>query len=139
GLAAWKPALSLTGERYREILAARSFRDAVRAEIADPAAGVRIFNGEWDKVYAKDRTVEEIARESGADPLDAMLDLALAENLDTEFSALLLNSDEQAVGEMLRHPHSLVSLSDAGAHLTLFNDAGFGLHLLGHWAREKKI
>jgi N-acyl-D-aspartate/D-glutamate deacylase len=40
---------------------------------------------------------------------------------------------------MLRHPHALVSLSDAGAHLTLFNDAGFGLHLLGHWVREKKV
>ncbi len=24
-------------------------------------------------------------------------------------------------------------------HLTLFNDAGFGLHLLGHWVREKKV
>jgi N-acyl-D-aspartate/D-glutamate deacylase len=40
---------------------------------------------------------------------------------------------------MLRHPHALVSLSDAGAHLTLFNDAGFGLHLLGHWVREKGV
>ncbi len=38
---------------------------------------------------------------------------------------------------MLRHPGSLVSLSDAGAHLTFFNDAGFGLHLLGHWVRER--
>jgi len=65
-----------------------------------------------------------------------MLDLALDENLDTVFSALLLNADEAAVGRMLRHPSSLVSLSDAGAHLTFFNDAGFGLHLLGHWARE---
>src|SRR6185436_2579488 len=69
--------------------------------------------------------------------LDFMLDLALAENLDTVFSALLLNSDEAAVGRMLRHPASLVSLSDAGAHLTFFNDAGFGLHLLGHWVRER--
>src|SRR5216110_747114 len=34
------------------------------------------------------------------------------------------------------HPYSMVSLSDAGAHLTFFNDAGFGLHLLGHWARD---
>jgi N-acyl-D-amino-acid deacylase len=33
----------------------------------------------------------------------------------------------------------MVSLSDAGAHLTFFNDAGYGLHLLGHWAREKKV
>jgi len=40
------------------------------------------------------------------------------------------------VGKMLNHPCSLVSLSDAGAHLTFFNDAGFGLHLLGHWVRE---
>jgi N-acyl-D-aspartate/D-glutamate deacylase len=29
-----------------------------------------------------------------------------------------------------------VSLSDAGAHLTFFNDSGFGLHLLGRWSRE---
>jgi N-acyl-D-aspartate/D-glutamate deacylase len=136
GLKAWKPALALKGEPYKALLLDPSFRAAVRAEIADPAAGVRLFNGEWDKVYVEQRTIEDIARESGADPLDAMLDLAIAEDLDTEFSALLLNSNERAVGELLRHPHSLVSLSDAGAHLTLFNDAGFGLHLMGHWVRE---
>ena len=45
--------------------------------------------------------------------------------------ALLLNSDEAAVGRLLADRHALVSLSDAGAHLTFFNDAGFGLHLLG--------
>ena len=39
---------------------------------------------------------------------------------------------------MLNHPNSIVSLSDAGAHLTFFNDAGFGLHLLGHWARDRR-
>jgi len=150
GLAAWKPALSLTGERYRAVLKEKAFRSAVRAEINGPPVATRLFNGEWDKVYIENarlpehrrwqqRTVADMARDSGADPLDAMLDLALAEDLDTEFSALLLNSDEQAVGEMLRHPHSLVSLSDAGAHLTLFNDAGFGLHLLGHWVRELKV
>jgi N-acyl-D-aspartate/D-glutamate deacylase len=37
---------------------------------------------------------------------------------------------------MLRDPASMVSLSDAGAHLTFFNDAGYGLHLLGHWVRR---
>jgi len=147
GLVAWKPALSLTGPAYRAILGDAQFRDAVRREIAGPPVASRLFNGEWDKVYVENvereenrrwqqQTVAELARATGADPLDAMLDLALAEDLETEYSALLLNSDEKAVGEMLRHPHSLVSLSDAGAHLTLFNDAGFGLHLLGHWVRE---
>ena len=147
GLAAWKPALSLTGPAYRAILGDAQFRDAVRREIAGPPVASRLFNGEWDKVYVENvareenrrwqqQTVAELARATGVEPLDAMLDLALAEDLGTEFSALLLNSDERAVGEMLRHPHSLVSLSDAGAHLTLFNDAGFGLHLLGRWVRE---
>ncbi len=147
GLAAWKPALALKGERYKALLRDAAFREGVRQEIRAPAAGVRLFNGEWDKVYIENTlrlenhkwrqcTVAEMARATGADPLDAMLDLALGEDLDTEFSALLLNSDEDAVGRMLRHPHSLVSLSDAGAHLTLFNDAGFGLHLLGHWVRK---
>jgi N-acyl-D-aspartate/D-glutamate deacylase len=146
GILAWKPALGLSGEAFKAKLADPAFRKAVRDEIAQPAI-FRIFNGEWDKVYVahaarpenrkwEQHSVEEIARAIGADPLDAMLDLAIAEDLETEFSALLLNSDERAVGEMLRHPHSLVSLSDAGAHLTLFNDAGFGLHLLGRWVRE---
>lgn len=146
GILAWKPALGLSGEAFKAKLADPAFRKAVRKEIAQPAV-FRIFNGEWDKVYVahaaraenrkwEQHTVAEIARATGADPLDAMLDLAISEDLETEFSALLLNSDEKAVGEMLRHPHSLVSLSDAGAHLTLFNDAGFGLHLLGRWVRE---
>jgi len=37
---------------------------------------------------------------------------------------------------MLVHPAASVALSDAGAHLTFFCDAGFGLSLLGHWARD---
>src|SRR5262245_50118002 len=66
-----------------------------------------------------------------------MLDLALIEDLAPIFTAQLLNSDEVAVARLINHPHSLVSLSDAGAHLTFFTDAGFGLHLLGHWVRER--
>jgi N-acyl-D-amino-acid deacylase len=146
GLAAWKPALSLRGEAYAARLADPAFREAVRKEIASPAV-FRLFNGEWHKVQVVEvkresnrqlehRTIADLAAEAGADPLDFMLDLALSEDLDTVFSAVLLNSDEDAVAKMLRHPASLVSLSDAGAHLTFFSDAGFGLHLLGYWVRE---
>ncbi len=143
GLASWKPALPLKGADYERKLREPAFRNAVREELARPAH-FRLFNGEWHKVRViesrrhelEQRTIAEIAAEAGRDPLDAMLDLALGEGLDTVFSALLLNSDEEAVARMLRDPHALVSLSDAGAHLTFFNDAGFGLHLLGHWCRE---
>jgi N-acyl-D-aspartate/D-glutamate deacylase len=144
GLESWKPALSLKGEAFKAKLREKAFRDGVRAELSRPAH-FRLFNGQWDQVEvvesqrkdAEQRSIGALARAAGRDPLDVMLDLALEEDLDTVFNAMLLNSDEQAVGEMLRHPASLVSLSDAGAHLTFFNDAGFGLHLLGHWVRER--
>jgi N-acyl-D-aspartate/D-glutamate deacylase len=143
GLDAWQPALSLKGEPFKSKLREKTFRDEVRAELARPAV-FRLFNGEWDKVHVigsknasyEHKSLAALARGVGKDPLDFMLDLGLEENLDTVFSALLLNSDEAGVAKMLRHPASMVSLSDAGAHLTFFNDAGFGLHLLGHWVRE---
>ena len=146
GLASWKPALGRSGAELKAVLADRAFRDGVRAELKT-ATTFRLFNSEWDKVHVvetarpdlahqEQRSIAAIAADEGRDPLDTMLDIALADDLKTVFTAQLLNSDEDAVGRMLNHPHSIVSLSDAGAHLTFFNDAGFGLHLLGHWSRD---
>jgi N-acyl-D-amino-acid deacylase len=144
GLASWKSALGLKGEALKAVLARREFREGVRAELATTSK-FRLFNGEWDKVQVveapkharyEQRALADIARSERRDPLDVMLDVALEENLQAVYTAELLNSDEDAVGRMLRHPNSIVSLSDAGAHLTFFNDAGFGLHLLARWARE---
>ncbi|HQD81690.1 MAG TPA: amidohydrolase family protein, partial [Quisquiliibacterium sp.] len=53
------------------------------------------------------------------------------------FSVVALNHDEAAVARLLAHPHSLLSLSDAGAHLSFLDDSGFGLHLMGHWVRDR--
>jgi N-acyl-D-aspartate/D-glutamate deacylase len=146
GLDAWRPALPLKGEAFRAKLRSREFRDAIRAEVSNPAH-FRLFNGQWHQFEViqsrnselENRTIAELAAAAGKDPLDYMLDLALSEDLDTVFNAMLLNWEEDGVGRMLRHPASLVSLSDAGAHLTFFNDAGYGLHLLGHWVRERAV
>jgi len=146
GLASWKPALGKSDRALRAVLGDPSFRAGVRAELASPTT-FRLFNGEWEKVHVvetarranaglEQRSIAEIAATSARDPLDVMLDLALDEDLATVFTAQLLNSDEEAVGRMLNDPNAIVSLSDAGAHLTFFNDAGFGLHLLGHWSRD---
>jgi N-acyl-D-amino-acid deacylase len=146
GLQSWKPALGLSGDSLHKVLADPAFRQAVRDELSNVAT-FRLFNNEWDKVHVvettkpenahlEQRSVLEIAQSLGKDPLDTALDLALSENLQTVFTAQLLNSDTEAVGRMLNHPHSLISLSDAGAHLTFFNDAGFGLHLMGYWSRQ---
>ena len=46
GLASWKPALGAQGVALKAVLAHKSFRDGVRAELAAPAV-FRLFNGEW--------------------------------------------------------------------------------------------
>jgi N-acyl-D-amino-acid deacylase len=148
GIAAWVPALTAAPADVPGILADAEFRDAVMRDLSRPAP-VRLFNGEWQKLRVLEvakpenrrfegRDVAEIAASEGRPPLDWMLDLALAEDLRTTFVAELLNSDEQAVATMLTHPTSAIALSDAGAHLSFFCDAGFGLHLLGRWVRERQ-
>jgi len=149
GLVSWKPAMGLTHSELKKCLADNTFRQNVKNELAQITT-FRLFNNEWDKVHViqtfsekhlpfEQRSVAELAHQVKSDPLDFALDLALSEDLQTVFTAQLLNSDASAVAQLLNHPHSLVSLSDAGAHLTFFNDAGFGLHLLGHWARDLGI
>ena len=146
GLVSWRSAMGLSHAALKACLADTSFRQSVKDELAQTAT-FRLFNNEWDKVHVvqttlpehqayEQKSVAELAHALHQDPLDVALDLALKEDLQTVFTAQLLNSDTDAVGRLLNDPHSLVSLSDAGAHLTFFNDAGFGLHLLGHWARD---
>jgi N-acyl-D-amino-acid deacylase len=148
GLVSWQPAMAAHGAEAVRIYSDPAFRAAVKAELSQ--RGRRMFNGEWEKMFVTEtaraenrvhegKSLQQLARESGKDPMDFLLDLALAENLDTLFTGTLLNSDEEAVGRMIRDENSLLSLSDAGAHLTFLCDAGFGLHFLGHWIRERKL
>jgi N-acyl-D-aspartate/D-glutamate deacylase len=149
GIAAWSPALTAAPEAVAGILADPEFRAAVERDLTEPAT-VRLFNGEWHKLRVLEvsqpehrrfegRSVAELADDAGRRPLDRMLDLALAEDLRTTFIAVLLNSDDAAVARVLSHPASAIALSDAGAHLSFFCDAGFGLHLLGYWVRERDV
>jgi N-acyl-D-aspartate/D-glutamate deacylase len=143
----WKPAMAAHGEEaLKKVYRDPSWRDAVRREL-EAARGRMVFNGEWDKLFVVETakaenqamegaTLAELAKKAGKEPLDFILDFALSENLNTAFVAQLLHNDEKAVGRILADPNTHISLSDAGAHLTFFCDAGFGLHLMGHWSRD---
>jgi N-acyl-D-amino-acid deacylase len=148
GLVAWQPLMKMEQPDARKALADAAFRGRLKDELAKRTR--RMFTGEWEKAFVaqvadpahaafEGQSIGALAKKQGVHPLDFMLDLALAEDLDTLFTATLLNSNEEAVGRMLNDPNAIVSLSDAGAHLTFLCDAGFGLHLLGHWVRERKV
>jgi N-acyl-D-amino-acid deacylase len=148
GLAAWQPLMKMEEPEVKKALRDAAFRARLKDELAKRTR--RMFTGEWEKAFVaqvadpahaacEGESIGALAKKQGVHPVDFMLDLALAEDLDTLFTATLLNSDEDAVGKMLKDPNAIVSLSDAGAHLTFLCDAGFGLHLLGHWVRERKL
>jgi N-acyl-D-aspartate/D-glutamate deacylase len=146
---AWRPAIEARDEAtYRRVLADPSFRKALKDEIHTTGVPNRFSAKTWPHLTIMSvtrpehaplvgKTIAGLAQESGRDPWDVFLDLGLDGELDAMFDCRLFNTDEDEVRKLLRHQHAAVALSDAGAHLSFLCDAGFGLHLFGHWARER--
>jgi len=86
----------------------------------------------------EERVVTEVAAERSVDPVDLVLDLALASNLEARFRMAIMNTDENIVEELLTHPAVVLGLSDAGAHASQLCDGCFSTHLLSHWVRDKQ-
>ncbi len=142
-----------SNEAFKEVLETR--RDRRAAVYADPAWRERarkqagsVFATNWDKTTIAEserhrdlmgRSLADIAAERGVEPLDAAIDLALEENLETRFRVVLANDDEDEVGQLLQDERAVLGLSDAGAHASQLCDACFSTHLLSHWARDKGV
>ena len=147
GMAAWKRVSARPEPEWARVYADPEFRAELKAELA--AERFAVFRGRWDLVQVLKvgrpahrayvgQTITQIAAETGKDAVDAWLDLALADGLETEFLAGLMNANDVVVGDLITHPYTLVSLSDAGAHCSLLCDAGYSTTLLGKWVREKQ-
>jgi len=148
-LLAWRPAIEAEGsEQYQRILSDPAFRAAIKAEARGRTVPNRFSYHSLEHMTVKEitqprhaelvgRNVAEMARAEGVDPFDWFLDFGLDGELDALVDCKLFNTDEEALGRLIQHPHAQVTLSDAGAHLAFLCDAGFGLHLFGHWSRER--
>ncbi|MFL6574122.1 MAG: amidohydrolase family protein, partial [Burkholderiales bacterium] len=104
-----------------------AFRQRFRQNLRNPKSGI-LFYGDWSQVELDGVPVTRLS----ADPLEFVFDLPL----DAQLVAKLYQNDDAGVAPLLKHPAGVVALSDAGAHLIYFCDAGFGLHFLAHWVRE---
>ena len=85
------------------------------------------------------KTLGEIAKAQGKGIIDCFLDLAIEENLDTEWLHGEINVDDEAVAKILTYPNAVIGLSDGGAHVQFQSGYGFSTRLLGEWVREKGI
>ena len=122
------------------------FRDAFRKNLKHPKEGI-LFLGNWRHIEVGQTThlenqrlegqnIQALADQQGLDPVDVFLDLALSEDLGTHFVGKFFNNNDEGVAPSLKHPASVITLSDAGAHLSYMCDAGFGLYFLSHWVRD---
>jgi N-acyl-D-amino-acid deacylase len=117
-------------EKRAAIYRTREFRESFRDNLKKPKQGI-LFYGDWSQVEQDGVAVTQLAASAGQDPLDYVFDL----DLDVQLVAKLYQNDDAGVAPLLKHPAGVIALSDAGAHLIYFCDAGFGLHFLAHWVR----
>ena len=121
--------------RLVEAARERDERRAIGAE-ARPAAYEWIFV--MDTAEGPYRSVAEVARERGVDPVEALIDLALEKDLERFFLQPIANEDQDHALELIKHPRTVVTFSDSGAHVSQIMDASLQTHLLSHWVRAKQ-
>ena len=113
-------------------------RDTNRGVGAEP----RVANFKWlfvmDSALPPYRSIAEVADERNQDPVEVFIDLALEKNLKQFFLQPLVNQNQDHVLEMMRHPRSVVTFSDSGAHVSQIMDSSLQTHVLSHWVREKQ-
>ena len=84
------------------------------------------------------RTIEEIARTEGKHPLDAFLDLALDEDLETEFTHPADNPGLNRE-DLIAHPYTHISVSDGGAHTRFLSNSIWPVYFLSQLVRDREI
>lgn len=93
---------------------------------------VWLFNGIGDEVR-----MDEVGKQRGVHPVEAMIDIALERDFKVFFRQPLANEDQDHALEMMRHPRSVVTFSDSGAHVAQIMDSSLQTHIMSHWVREK--
>ena len=84
-------------------------------------------------------TIADLAQQQQKHPLDALLDLALDEDLQTTFSHLLANRGDEVLASRITNPYSHISLSDGGAHIRYLTISTWPVHFLSYWVREREL
>ena len=87
---------------------------------------------DWD-----DPSVAELARKQGKHPVEIIIDLVL-ENDNRVFVQPLVNESPDDVLGLLKHPRTLATFSDSGAHVCQEMGSSLQTHLLSYWVRNKQ-
>jgi len=95
--------------------------------------------GEYlDTIDQRGKTIQEVADLQGKQPIEAYLDIAIADDLQTRYQGALFNYDQAGVERLVTDDRFLIGLSDGGAHVDFLCDAGYATAVLDIWVRQRE-
>jgi N-acyl-D-amino-acid deacylase len=139
---AWAGYPGLTPAEKLARLADESFRAVLRSAPADCRRMMAPCYDRWAVSVSPSRpevsglTLTELGDLERKHPVDAMLDLALSDRLETRITVPFVNVDEPAVLELVADPTTLVGLGDAGAHVNSITNFTYPTYLLATIVRD---
>ena len=125
-------------EMRRRLVASADRREERRAIGAEPRPPAYEWVYVMDTPQGPHRSLATVAQERGVHPVEAMIDLALERDLERFFLQPIANENQDHALELIRHPRTVVTFSDSGAHVSQIMDASLQTYLLSHWVRAKQ-
>ncbi|HEX3537607.1 MAG TPA: amidohydrolase family protein [Stellaceae bacterium] len=152
GLKTWHPILLMSDEEKLRLYADPEIREKLHDEavVNKPDSAVGFSKSWWNYMWVNQpvleknkwmqfKTIGQIADKQGKRVIDAFLDLAIEEKLETRFLLAENNVDDEALSKILTHPNAVIGLGDGGAHVQFHGGYGYITKLLGEWVREKQV
>jgi N-acyl-D-aspartate/D-glutamate deacylase len=148
----WDALFRLPIEARKQKLRDPAFRQRLDEGAHSEGAGLLRGLARWENMIVdqvarpendvlRGRKIGEIAEGLGKEPFDCLLDLAIAEDLETSFMPAPIGDDDASWrlrASVWRDPRAVVGASDAGAHLDMIDTFAFSTVLLGN-AREREL
>jgi N-acyl-D-aspartate/D-glutamate deacylase len=152
-LPGWAAVLGLPLPERMRLLRDPAVRENLHKGATSEAAGAMRAIAVWENVTIEEtfnpanaalrgRKIGAVAKEQNKTPFDAMLDLALSEDLRTSFSPFIPGDDEASWklrAKVWLDPRTVIGASDAGAHLDMIDTFTCTTSLLGPGVREKGL
>ena len=149
----WAPLFQLPlEERMRRLRDADFRRELDRRAKSEASGSLRsLASWEWMTIAEtfspeterwKGKRVGEVAAALGVEPIDALLDVALADGLRTSFMPPSSGSDEASWKERGRcwlDDRTIIGASDAGAHLDMIDTFAQTTQVLGNGVRKHQL
>ena len=152
GLPVWHPICLSSPEEMLKAYADPEVRRKLHEEAVEFKSGpaIGLCSTWWDYMVLQTavlpenkqyegKTLGQIAKAQSKGIIDAFLDLAVEENLESEWLHGENNVDEEAVAQILTYPNAIIGLSDGGAHVQFQSGFGFSTRLLSEWVRDKQV